>query len=226
MTTFSAPPHHTRGRDHGGNKNKMLASTMQFPNNNPHRALHTLPHGKDASTRPEPGPGTLPHGRTPTRNNHPPPRSRITPPTWPGTAGPVVPGPNSVPTPPRPSGPGDAPLPLAGATPRPTAAAPIPDAVLREPTGRYDHGARFVDVPPLSNPPVHTRDRHGQPMDHPGTRTRSPGGDGHVLLRKEVIQPHLPVRLPCYDLVPIASPTFDGSPHKGWATGFGCYRLS
>ena len=46
------------------------------------------------------------------------------------------------------------------------------------------------------------------------------------LLRKEVIQPHLPVRLPCYDLVPITSPTFDGSPHKGWATGFGCYRLS
>ncbi len=43
-----------------------------------------------------------------------------------------------------------------------------------------------------------------------------------VLLRKEVIQPHLPVRLPCYDFVPIASPTFDSS----WATGFGCYRLS
>ena len=35
------------------------------------------------------------------------------------------------------------------------------------------------------------------------------------LLRKEVIQPHLPVRLPCYDFVPIADPTFDGSPHKG-----------
>ncbi len=32
-----------------------------------------------------------------------------------------------------------------------------------------------------------------------------------VLLRKEVIQPHLPVRLPCYDFVPIANPTFDGS---------------
>jgi hypothetical protein len=31
-------------------------------------------------------------------------------------------------------------------------------------------------------------------------------------LRKEVIQPHLPVRLPCYDFVPIADPTFDGSP--------------
>ena len=38
---------------------------------------------------------------------------------------------------------------------------------------------------------------------------------GKVLLRKEVIQPHLPVRLPCYDFVPIASPTFDGSLHKG-----------
>ncbi len=49
---------------------------------------------------------------------------------------------------------------------------------------------------------------------------------GRVLLRKEVIQPHLPVRLPCYDFVPIASPTFDGSLHKGWATGFGCCRLS
>ena len=50
--------------------------------------------------------------------------------------------------------------------------------------------------------------------------------DCRELLRKEVIQPHLPVRLPCYDFVPIASPTFDGSLHKGWATGFGCCRLS
>ena len=35
--------------------------------------------------------------------------------------------------------------------------------------------------------------------------------DDGVLLRKEVIQPHLPVRLPCYDFTPIADPTFDGS---------------
>ena len=35
------------------------------------------------------------------------------------------------------------------------------------------------------------------------------------LLRKEVIQPHLPVRLPCYDFVPIASPTFDNSLPQG-----------
>ena len=38
---------------------------------------------------------------------------------------------------------------------------------------------------------------------------------GKLLLRKEVIQPHLPVRLPCYDFVPIASPTFDGSLPQG-----------
>ena len=42
--------------------------------------------------------------------------------------------------------------------------------------------------------------------------------DGHlrnadapvIFLRKEVIQPHLPIRLPCYDFTPIIGPTFDG----------------
>ena len=32
------------------------------------------------------------------------------------------------------------------------------------------------------------------------------------LLRKEVIQPHLPIRLPCYDLTPIIRPTLDCVP--------------
>ena len=31
------------------------------------------------------------------------------------------------------------------------------------------------------------------------------------ILRKEVIQPHLPIRLPCYDLVPLTPHTLDGS---------------
>ena len=30
-------------------------------------------------------------------------------------------------------------------------------------------------------------------------------------LRKEVIQPHLPIRLPCYDFTPVIGLTFDGS---------------
>ena len=32
-----------------------------------------------------------------------------------------------------------------------------------------------------------------------------------LLPRKEVIQAHLPVHLPCYDFVPVTSPTFDGA---------------
>ena len=30
-------------------------------------------------------------------------------------------------------------------------------------------------------------------------------------LRKEVIQPHLPIRLPCYDFPPVIEPAFDSS---------------
>ena len=30
-------------------------------------------------------------------------------------------------------------------------------------------------------------------------------------LRKEVIQPHLPIRLPCYDFTPVIKPAFGGS---------------
>ena len=32
-----------------------------------------------------------------------------------------------------------------------------------------------------------------------------------VLHRKEVIQPHLPIRLPCYDFTPVINPTFDSA---------------
>ena len=31
-----------------------------------------------------------------------------------------------------------------------------------------------------------------------------------LLPRKEVIQPHLPVRLPCYDFVPVTGPALGG----------------
>ncbi len=33
-----------------------------------------------------------------------------------------------------------------------------------------------------------------------------------VFPRKEVIQPHLPVQLPCYDFVPVTGPALGGSP--------------
>ena len=57
---------------------------------------------------------------------------------------------------------------------------------------------------------------------------------GSPSLRKEVIQPHLPVRLPCYDFTPLTGRTFDsvplavglpasGTPHSDGVTG-GVYK--
>ena len=88
--------------------------------------------------------------------------------------------------------------------------------------GRTQHQHKatrhFIDVPPSPNA-LHTLG-----TEHAHHQTAVQGKS--KLLRKEVIQPHLPVRLPCYDLVPITDPTFDDSPQKAWAIGFGCYRLS
>ena len=36
-----------------------------------------------------------------------------------------------------------------------------------------------------------------------------------ILPRKEVIQPHLPVRLPCYDFTPLTNHTFGASLTSG-----------
>jgi hypothetical protein len=49
-----------------------------------------------------------------------------------------------------------------------------------------------------------------------GVTVTGPESCARGLPRKEVIQPHLPVRLPCYDFVPIASPAFDGSAPCGF----------
>ena len=45
-------------------------------------------------------------------------------------------------------------------------------------------------------------------------------------LRKEVIQPHLPVRLPCYDFTPIIDSPPSAAPPKGWplASGVANFR--
>ena len=71
------------------------------------------------------------------------------------------------------------------------------------------HGLTFSKILPdlrkLNNKSLHTR----------ASRSRHSDSDRfvktcHGLHRKEVIQPHLPIRLPCYDLTPIIEPTFDG----------------
>src|SRR5688500_13314876 len=42
-------------------------------------------------------------------------------------------------------------------------------------------------------------------------RARSLRSNSSEFPRKEVIQPQLPLRLPCYDFTPVTNPTFDGS---------------
>ena len=79
--------------------------------------------------------------------------------------------------------------------------------------------ARTIPPPPkragsmISSTPAGTTPTHkGGQQAIPQTGTQH--GRPAKLRRKEVIQPHLPVRLPCYDLVPITSLTLDGSPHE------------
>ena len=49
-------------------------------------------------------------------------------------------------------------------------------------------------------------------IDAPYLRAATRPGRPKALPRKEVIQPQLPLRLPCYDFVPITRPTLDASP--------------
>ncbi len=62
---------------------------------------------------------------------------------------------------------------------------------------------------------IHTRSSPGRP----GSGTIFAVSDVQKRLfklpRKEVIQPHLPVRLPCYDFTPITDPTLDACLPQG-----------
>ena len=56
---------------------------------------------------------------------------------------------------------------------------------------------------------------HGRPCSvnstEPSTSLAAPQrSSASEIPRKEVIQPQLPLRLPCYDFTPIIDPTFDG----------------
>ena len=62
---------------------------------------------------------------------------------------------------------------------------------------------QLVSVPPMSS-------TSGAKVPSVGLGRTPREVAGQVLLRKEVIQPHLPVRLPCYDFVPITELALDG----------------
>ena len=171
-----------------------------------HKKLHhNKPHTTRTTTTPERGrqpeqscglmlattihkSNTTPHhqdGATTRTPTHPPPK-KVTiqgrhPPHKAGP-GPVVSGPNSV----------------SGDTrsTHPKGAGPALVNVLFH---------RAPEPDPLQTRPIQRiRSKTGNPAPAGRPEHRGP-------LERRVIQPHLPVRLPCYDFVPIADPTFDGS---------------
>jgi hypothetical protein len=80
------------------------------------------------------------------------------------------------------------------------------------------HGGR----PVLARGQERTPQRGGRKRDGPGRSGKCPYDDAGfpprrslVVLRKEVIQPQVLLRLPCYDLVPIIELTFGDFPPCG-----------
>ena len=53
--------------------------------------------------------------------------------------------------------------------------------------------------------------RHQKALCHKHSKLNSISIPYFFFLRKEVIQPHLPIRLPCYDFTPVIDPAFDSS---------------
>ena len=101
-------------------------------------------------------------------------------------------------------------------------------------TGRFELPASRLSVVrsnQLSYAPVVASHYGTQPIWHrpsgnelSGRDSLGGGGRGvHPLffLRKEVIQPQVPLRLPCYDFTPVADLTVVGCLLKGWRTAFG-----
>ena len=161
------------------------------------------------STRPGPGgraePNTPPHQNrrraTPQRGGHnPPPREEAAPPQ--GGATGVGREPDSAPVRPQQQS---------------------PHAQPHNEDAPHQHTASRTHAPPSTAPPPAPT-----PRTKRTTRTNGQTAPRTGLPRKEVIQPHLPVRLPCYDFVPIADPTFDHSPQQEpvgpWASGVTNFR--
>src|SRR3954465_13376187 len=167
----------------------MLASTVKFLTN------------KQPPPPPPPQPPGNPPGGTTARPALQQRKPPATPPAG-GAPGPAPSEPNSVPTNPH--------------RHQPTLHAPAPEGTTAVLAGRPQPDIRTGQRSTLEHHPdnprrigVTHRLRSGMALHH------QPAAGGEVLLRKEVIQPHLPVRLPCYDFVPIADPAFDGSLPQG-----------
>ena len=140
---------------------------------------------------------------------HPPPplqqteRSRK---SGPGNQGALPQNPDSMP-PPHHAG--------TPTTTKPGSSGRVSYASTRQPTPPQHPPHRQDTRAPASHPAFRGQQPPGRPGPNYTAQTRSNDQEAtptQPILRKEVIQPHLPVRLPCYDFVPIASPTFNRSP--------------
>ena len=92
-------------------------------------------------------------------------------------------------------------------------AATAPPLAMEMPVGLWCRPSP-VDIPGRSGVarPVIPRETKSRERRQARFRTGSHEGS---FPRKEVIQPQLPLRLPCYDFTPVTSPTFDGSLPQG-----------
>ena len=103
----------------------------------------------------------------------------------------------------------------APTTTKPGSSGRVSYASTRQPTPPQHPPHRQDTRAPASHPAFRGQQPPGRPGPNYTAQTRSNDQEAtptQPILRKEVIQPHLPVRLPCYDFVPITSPTFDRSP--------------
>ena len=89
-------------------------------------------------------------------------------------------------------------------------------------------------TPKPNNAPHPTQNQYSTHEQNHPPDTRGQHGQLNVLLRKEVIQPQVPLRLPCYDFTPVMKHTVvsgllavtlptSGIPHSHGVTG-GVYK--
>ena len=202
-----APPHAPRRTQdktrRGDARRQQRCSQPLYKSQTTHHNHH------NPSTRPGPG------GRA--EPNTPPPKQEAAAP------------PNGGPRPPTKGGGGSTPKGGATGVGREPDSAPVrpqqqsPHAQPHNEDAPHQHTASRTHAPPSTPPPPAPT-----PRTRRTTRTNGQRGTTTGLPRKEVIQPHLPVRLPCYDFVPIADPTFDHSPQQEpvgpWASGVTNFR--
>ncbi len=92
------------------------------------------------------------------------------------------------------------------------------------PLWSFQGARRRLNVRPNERKPLDGRSLKTQQFDHSEVdvilgelvsgrihhRRAASGVKRSGIPRKEVIQPQLPLRLPCYDFTPVTDPTFDG----------------